>query len=427
MKYLYKGIALLALAWLAFSLCGRTVKAADLDENISVTVSSQISIVFEENGTNSISDFTITNDSVVPVHITNVAVAMYNGWELVNGDKIIPADKKQLAFSFQGQYLMAGDNLLQLTIPEQDVRKPRLEVQRGAFSKNTPSQKAMELSIEYALGKKGFGLTFEGAEESAEQVTVYNGEIVKLPVPQRMKYNFLGWEDEEGNVYQNVFLMPMRDVVLTAKWQWTEAYAFYTEADKTLRFVRSVDPIVAGDVWEGKKIQAVYPGVEEKGFITGQSPPWMKYSGMKKVEVLDWIQPVSTAYWFFCMYEVEYLDLRKLEMSQVTNMIAMFSATGLDVVEKVTVLGLEDWNVSNVKYFGSMFRQFGGCAKVVEMGDISGWDTSSGVDMIQMFLASFQNSNVFVDCSKWNVDKVSSHSQFKDDAGGTIVEPKWKS
>ena len=153
MKYLYKGIALLALAWLALSLCGRTVKAADLDENISVTVSSQISIVFEENGTNSISDFTITNDSVVPVHITNVAVTMYNGWELVNGDKIIPADKKQLAFSFQGQYLMAGDNLLQLTIPEQDVRKPRLEVQRGAFSKNTPSQKAMELSIEYALGK----------------------------------------------------------------------------------------------------------------------------------------------------------------------------------------------------------------------------------------------------------------------------------
>ena len=37
------------------------------------------------------------------------------------------------------------------------------------------------------------------------------------------------------------------------------------------------------------------------------------------------------------------------------------------------------------------------------------------------------NSNVYVDCSKWNVNQVSSHSQFKDDAGGTIIEPKWKS
>ena len=74
-----------------------------------------------------------------------------------------------------------------------------------------------------------------------------------------------------------------------------------------------------------------------------------------------------------------------------------------------------------------MFRQFGKNAKVVEMGDISGWDTSSAEDMVQLFLASFQQSDVVVDCSKWNVDKVTRHSQFKQNAGGTIIEPNWSS
>lgn len=427
MKYVYKGILFLALAWLGISLGRRNVKAADLEENVSVTVSSQISIVFEENGTNSVSDFAIENHSPVPIHITNVMATAYNDWKLVSGEQYIPADAKQLSFCFQGQYLSAGDNLLQLTVPENSVQRPSIQIRRGAFSGSRPSEKALELSIEYALGQKGFSLTFEGAEESTEQVTVYNGETIKLPVPWRMKYNFLGWEDEKGNLYQDVFLMPMRDVVLTAKWQWTEAYVIYTEADQTLRFVRSVEPLVAGDFWDGKEIQTVYTGVENEGFVTKSGPPWLWCHVIKRIEVLDWIQPASTAYWFYDMFEVEYMDLRKLEMSQVTSMVAMFSATGLEVAEKVTVLGMGDWDVSSVKNFGSMFRQFGKNAKVVEMGDISGWDTSSAEDMVQLFLAAFQQSDVVVDCSKWNVDKVTRHSQFKQNAGGTIIEPNWSS
>lgn len=427
MKYLYKGILLLVFAWLTFALNGQNVKAAQQEENVSVTVSSQISIVFEENGTNSVSDFTIANDSVVPIHVTNVVVTMYNGWELVNGDKLISADKKQLAFSFQGQYLTAGDNLLQLTIPEQDVRKPRLEVRRGAFSKSAPSQKAMELSIEYALGKKGFGLTFEGAEESIEQVTVYNGETVNLPTPERMKYNFLGWEDEEGNVYQDVFVMPMRNVVLTAKWQWTEAYAFYTDTDKTLRFVRSVEPLSVGELWDGKRITEVYTGVEGDLVRVGATPPWYEYQNLKRVEILDWVQPETASFWFANMPNIEYLDLRKLDMSRSTSMLGMFSATGINVTEKVTALGLEDWDVSNVQNYTAMFRQFAKNANVFEMGDISGWDTRSAVYMQQMFLGAFVQSTMILDCSNWNVDLVTIRSQFKDYAGGTIIEPKWKS
>ena len=425
MRVVYQWILLFTFVLCVGWLCGRQVSAAERDEQVSVTVSSQISIVFEENGSTSVSDFTIANDSVVPIHITNVAVTMCNGWELVNGNKSIPADRKQLALSFQGQYLKAGDNLLQLTIPENEVRSPELEVRRGAFCNSAPSQKAMVLSIEYALGKKAFGLTLASTEEAVERLSVYNGERVKLPVPERMKYNFLGWEDEEGNRYQEEFLMPMREVTLTAKWQWTDAYAIYTKEDQTLRFVRSPEPIVAGVYWEGKKIQEVYSGVEEKGFITGQKPPWFQYAEMKRVEVLDWIQPALTAYWFFGMQNVEYLDLRKLEMSQVTNMGGMFSATGMAVTEKVTVLGLEDWDVSNVKNFTAAFRQFGRYAKVFEMGDISGWNTSAGENMMQMFLAAFQNANVTVDCSKWNVENVTSRKQFKEMAGGIIIEPIW--
>ena len=69
---------------------------------------------------------------------------------------------------------------------------------------------------------------------------------------------------------------------------------------------------------------------------------------MKKVIVEDVIQPVNIAYWFYYFKEIEYMDIRKLDTSKVTDMSFAFYMMGLLSPEHMTLLGIDTLNTSNV-------------------------------------------------------------------------------
>lgn len=95
------------------------------------------------------------------------------------------------------------------------------------------------------------------------------------------------------------------------------------------------------------------------------------------IEVGSTMRPVSTAYWFMDMDEVVDVDLTGLRTHLVTDMSHMFNGCGVESDEPLDLTMLD---VRNVESFKSTFAHSG-------FGSINftGWDTSSAVDMRDMF------------------------------------------
>ena len=88
-----------------------------------------------------------------------------------------------------------------------------------------------------------------------------------------------------------------------------------------------------------------------------------------------------------------------LDVSSLTNFICDdFSGIFSGLKEVKHIIGLEDWDVSNVK---DMHYMFYNCENF--NADLSKWDVSSVKDMTSMFLAC---ENFNSDLSKWDVSNV---------------------
>lgn len=406
--------------------------AAETGENVSLTVPSELSIVFESDGTNTVEEFQISNQAFVPIHLTGVNITEYNGWKLIADNSAIPANQKLLMFQLEGQSLHEGNNPLTLQIPESAKKNLRIEVKRGAWSQGCPSEKAFEMEFLYSLGQKEFQVCFDGngTLEELKPITACNGEVVQLPNPFLVKHNFLGWEDANGNLYRDQMAMPIGGISLTAKWQRTYAYAVYAKEDSSLTFVRSADPILEGSVYQGKTVTSVYSDFEDNEYNANRLPEWYDLqiadaSSVLKVEVQDVIQPKSTAYWFYCLTNVASFKLDKLDMSEATNMISMFSDAGREVTGRFELSGIGNWDVSNVRYMGTAFRGTGKGAKEFVMDDIGNWNTKSAEDMLLMFAGTGANGNWQLDCSAWDVRNVTNHDMFHYGAESKVIPPKW--
>lgn len=71
-----------------------------------------------------------------------------------------------------------------------------------------------------------------GLDDSKEMIKA--GNIVSLPVLTRQYYRFIGWE-YNGSIVDNSFIMPKRDVILTAKWEKTH---YAVSLDGIVQYVR---------------------------------------------------------------------------------------------------------------------------------------------------------------------------------------------
>lgn len=455
-----KGMIAVFVMFLSLFFMNNSVYAAEGTKNINVTIPSSISVCFDKNGENSISEFAISNQSLVPICIKNVKVTECNDWKLCDLEETISVDTKRMAFALEGQCLKSKDNQFDITVEETSSRHCDIHIVRGVWTTSEPPETALQLEFEYTIGQKEFQLTFDanGSNQSFDAQKVSNGETITLPSPTRDRYEFVGWEDEEGNLYTERFEMPIGNVILKAKWKEMVAYAIYIASDSSLRFVRSAEQITVGSIYDGKIVTGVYTGFETATYGSESQVPW--YDGdyyrdniVKKVIVEDVIQPVSTAHWFHWMYDCESIDVQKLDTSKVRDMSYMFAWTGFNETNfglkgvndfdvsnvknmtytfgytgrdaKRIVLDLSKWNVSRVTNMSYMFAGMGYFSTTFSLGDLSKWNVSNVTNMTSMFQQTGVQATWYINCTKWNVGKVTSYEMFNFDASSQVNEPRW--
>ena len=196
-----------------------------------------------------------------------------------------------------------------------------------------------------------------------------------------------------------------------------DAYAIVTE-DKTLYLIRSEETPTVGTLYNESPIARVYADIETTVYDGSGEYPLCPFGyDYKKVIAVDKIQPISTNCWFE-QVGCTYFDLRNLDMSKVESMVKMFQFVGSSS-EETTILGIEDWDVSNVEDFECAFEGYQYYWTGNVHLDLSGWDTSSAVNMFRMFdCAGYQATSFSLgDLSNWDVSNVTNMCQTFNAAG----------
>ncbi len=411
MKRIKTILVLLAMSMTLFACKGTDAKAAS-DNGVSVNVPAKMDIVFNEDGTASVSEMYLENDSLVPVEVQNVTVAEFNNWKVVPQNSEILVNSKQLSLKIGDKELQAGNNAINQEVAEQTRYDFDVTVNRGAWTETIASEKALELEMEYEIGSKQFNLRLDVNGGTPSQVFyVYNGTNVDLSEPKREGYQFEGWQGEDGNIYTDEYVMPIGDATLTAVWRKLNAYAIYSASDGYLTFVQSADMIQKGQVYNGKTVTSVYTGFEEANYTSASQVPWHAdgtYKNIKRVIIQDKIKPVSTAYWFYECEQCMRFEMKNLDTSKVTSMEWMYYLTGRNKETAYVITGMDTWDTSQVTNMFGLFEGSGIYVSMFDIGDVGKWNVSKVTDMRRMFSAAgMRATNVNIgDLSNWDTRNV---------------------
>ena len=117
-------------------------------------------------------------------------------------------------------------------------------------------------------------------------------------------------------------------------------------------------------------------------------------------------------------------DLSRWDTSSVTNMSSMFNAAGRSATTW-TIGDLSSWDTSSVTNMNNMFNYTGYNATTFNIGDLSGWNTSSVTNMSYMFYYAGYRATWSLDCRSWNVNKVTSYSNFNTGVTSKVTAPTW--
>ena len=111
--------------------------------------------------------------------------------------------------------------------------------------------------------------------------------------------------------------------------------------------------------------------------------------------------------------------------SQVTNMSYMFKSAGCKA-NTCNIGDLSGWDTAKVKNMSNMFYYAGNNANTLSIGDLSGWDTSRVANMSSMFEYAGSNASTWqINCSSWNVNKVTNYSSFNLGVESKVTAPTW--
>jgi len=445
---------------LLFLFLPKTSHAAETS-NVAVAVPSNLSVVFESDGTTSISEFTVSNQTLLPISIKKINVVEKNDWELCTPESEIPVDTKQLELKIEQVSVEPEENIVDIPVEYNTSRDVDIEVRRGAWTSDHAPEEAFQLEFEYEFGTREFILSFDpnGSGEVIEDMLVKNGKKTQLPVIFREGYELLGWEDQYGILYTDQYQMPVMDSCLKAKWREICGYAIYLESDQSLRFAKLSEPLLVGDLYDDKEVTAVYPIPADAVFKSIYDVVWYdKYmyskTVIKKVIFEDVIQPRCTAYWFCNMEDCELFDLEKLDTSKVTDMSSMFAWAGYNA-KNLELKGLSELDVSNVHYMRYMFGYMGYNvdelyinlqpwnvmsvfdmsymftfmaynANYLDVGILSRWKVHNVTDMTRMFYGTGHYASFYVYLSPWDVSNVTAHEEFSTGDRSKIYPPKWE-
>ena len=139
-------------------------------DNVSVTVPTNLPIIFNEDGTNTLpTNWSIENISTIAgIHLAQIEMdGSGTGWKLLaesEDTKTMPVDSKAIQFSVgkegalkmvvpntgsensQGAVTFLAD---EISIPSGETQVLSFEVERGAFTKSTASSKAFDMVLTF--------------------------------------------------------------------------------------------------------------------------------------------------------------------------------------------------------------------------------------------------------------------------------------
>ena len=197
-----------------------------------------------------------------------------------------------------------------------------------------------------------------------------------------------------------------------------KTFAIYSETDNSLRFYNNNDykTIESKETYNDLAVTSVYKNfINEKftsistdnGHTYEIDTPWFeKVDLITSIFVEDTITAIDTSNWFNSLKNVSYIDVNKLDVSNVNDMQFMFTFLGYNCKEFI-IDGLEEWKTSNLTNMHTMFNSMGYNSEKFEI-DLSNWDTSNVISMRNAFGSSGYNSKKWSigDLSKWNTSKV---------------------
>ena len=215
-------------------------------------------------------------------------------------------------------------------------------------------------------------------------------------------------------------------------------FATFDASTGTLRFWnRETVPSVGDKDPEGHNVDRVFTELNYQNYNSSVFESIAE--NLKTAIAVDRVSFTNTSYMFQYCSSLTTLDLSNFDTSKVTHIESMFSSC-----QSLTTLDLSNFDTSKVTDMQDMFNY---CSKLTKL-DVSSFNTSNVTDMSRMFqycpslttldLSSFDTSkvtdmswmfngcsNLTLDCSHWNVDKVTSHKDFNRNAPN-VIPPAWK-
>ena len=188
------------------------------------------------------------------------------------------------------------------------------------------------------------------------------------------------------------------------------AFAVYSEDDHSLMFYKRRGVPDVGDIFNYRKVTAVYVGFEDQIYyfhnanLKYPTGAWYeRHSDIKTVSVIDsGIQPTHMDGWFsFLTNCSEFNGLDKIDYSKCVSLSYLFYACTSLIEFK-----LENIALPSCGLFGGMFESCTGLKTV----DLSGWRFNEHGDIRLWFLFAQCTSLTSVDLSGWDTSRASNFS-----------------
>ena len=217
-----KSVKKILLSLLFLSACSSSmVFAEERADTVNVVVPSSINMVFNADGTNTVSEFGVTNNSQLPLTINNIGVTAKNNWDLVSSSTPISKNKRLLNMNINGVELVKGNNSMSIGITEGTKKVIPVSIKRGLWTTNI-NESAFNLQVDYSFGVKKFTLSFNtDGGTNVNPISANNGSNVVLPTSRKNGKTLEGWVDSSGTLYKpgSNYTMPVGGGTLTAKWR----------------------------------------------------------------------------------------------------------------------------------------------------------------------------------------------------------------
>ena len=226
------------------------------------------------------------------------------------------------------------------------------------------------------------------------------------------------------------------------------AFAVYSEDDHSLMFYKRRGVPQVGDMFNSRRVSEVYTGFENQLYAytvasNSSNTPWADHLlDVITARVIDeGIHPISLRAWFALMENMTSCDVSNLDTSDTQSIwdmfyncrsiqfldLSSFDTTDMNIgcafhdCVSLKTVDLSGWVVSSATRLDYMFC---GCRSLATIkGDIEHWDVSNVNDMTSTFDYCRE---LKIDCSDWNVSRVSKFENFSRDAF-EVVAPHWAS